>query len=626
MKNLINELKERKIRKWLAIYLSSAITIIGVVNVFSGRYNWPSFIFDTLVFSLLFGLLSTIFLSWFHGKEQPQKFKIIEIIIQSSLILGLLFTIYFKVDFGKKKIENHNNKVIAVLPFTDFNETKDNQFFADGITDDILTQLSKISDFKVISRTSVMKYKNTKLNLEEIAKELGAGSILEGSVRTSGNKIRIVGQLIDASSDTHLWSETYDRELNDIFKIQTEISEKIAEALNAKLLPIEKELIETNKTDNFDAYIYYSKGRHEYFNFSNDENEKAIEFFKKAIKIDSNYALAFAGLAEALVQKVLKYNGHKELYDSSITLSSKALTINSKLPEAYKALATAHKGLGNEDAAIHYYKRAIELNPNYWDAILNYGQILLTKNKYDEAFYWISKAHNLAPDNIVGLISLSMVYKALNCYSNSIDWANKALALQTNQTFNAFLNSHLADLYLNTGDYSNARKYFKKNMELDSTLSSYWYLGGRIEIAAGNYGTAKKYLDKYLNDKNNYPEYYYAFVLLKIGKIDSAKIILEHELNSYKTYFESEKQTLNIYNIAFAEIFSILNDKEKAFDWWEKGITENFIDIKRITQYPYFENLKNDSRYVKLLESMKTKIREYNNKIKESSPEFKICN
>ncbi len=625
MKNLLIELNKRKFRKWTTIYISTSITIIGVANVFSGRYNWPTYIFDILVITLLFGFASSLIIIWFHGESKNQKINFSEIFIHTIIIAGLLSVIFFSVDFGAKKTGNMNKKTIAVLPFSDFNETKENEFFADGITDDILTQLSKISELKVISRTSVMKYKNSKMNLEDIARELGAGSILEGSVRTSGNKIRIVSQLIDASNDTHLWSETYDRELNDIFNIQSEISEKIAEALNSKLLPLEKEIIESQYTENFDAYLYYSKGRHEYFNYSMEENEKAIEFFNKAIKIDSNYALAIAGLAEAIEQKVLKYNGNVELYDSAMNLSKKALKINPNLPEAYKSLATAFNGLGKEDQSLLYYRKAIELNPNYWDAILNYGQILLSKNKFDEAFFWISKAQKLAPDNLIGLISLSIIYKNLNCYSNAIDWATKALNLQPNKTFVSFLNSHLAELYLNTGEFSKARKYFRKTVELDSSWSAYWYLGGKIEISAGNFKKAKTYLDKYLKDSTNYPEYYYAYVLLKIGKTETANNILQKELKSYLEYFQNEKQINNTYYISLAEIYAILNDKEKAFEWWQKGIANDYLDIKRITQFPYFDNLKSDARYFKMLKLMNSKINDLKRKIEIHSPNSIVC-
>ena len=625
MNKLIEEIKVRKIRKWLAIYVSTGITIVGVTNLISTRYNWSTYIFDIILFTLLFGIAGVIVFAWFHGKEGKQKIKLMEIVLQTILFIGLIVTLYYGIDFGKKKIDTTNRKVIAVLPFTDFNETKENEFFADGITDDILTQLSKISDLKVISRTSVMKYKKTSMNISDIAKELGAGTILEGSVRTLGNKIRIVSQLIDAANDVHIWSETYDRELSDIFKVQSEISEEITAALHSTLLPLEKEQIGINRTDNIDAYIYYLKGKHEYFKYSKNDNEKAIEFFKMAINIDSNYALAYAGLAEAYGQRVLKYSESKEWFDSAMVLSKRALSINPSIPEVYKALATAYSGLGKNNLAMSNYKKAIKLNPNYWDAILNYGQMLLSKSQYDEAFYWISRAHRLAPDNIAGMISLSMAYKNLDCYNEAISWANKAILLQPNHTFNTLLNYYLSELYLNIGDHSNAYKFFNKTIELDSNYVSSWYLGGRIETVAGNYKMSKKYFEKNLRTPDSYPEYFYAFVLLKLNEIDSAKVILANELEIYKEYFETETPGSNFDFIAFAEIYSILNEKENAFKWWKKAIDNNYIDIKRVQQYPYFENIKNDHMYKSMILLMQNKIDSYKNNIRKNYPDFKIC-
>ncbi len=218
-----------------------------------------------------------------------------------------------------------------------------------------------------------------------------------------------------------------------------------------------------------------------------------------------------------------------------------------------------------------------------------------------------------------------MVYKNLDCYKEAISWANKAMSLQPNHTFDAFLNAYISDLYLNVGDFSNARKHFNKTFELDSNWFSGWYLGGRIETAAGNYKTAKIYFDKHLKMDGNYPEYFYAFPLLKINLIDSAKTILADELKLYKEFFETETPISNFDYIAFAEIYSILNDKEKAFEWWRKAIDNNYIDVKRIKQYPYFENIKHDPRYKLMIDLMQKKIRSYKDKIKNKHPELNIC-
>lgn len=622
MKFILQELKERKFKKWLTIYISTAITTIGVVHLLSIRYSWPNYIFDIIFLTLLFGIVSIGLIAWFHGKEGRQKIKPIEFIFQSILILSLFLTLYFSIDFGNKPREKTNNKVIAVLPFNNFNETKESEFFADGITDDVLTQLSKISDLKVISRTSVMKYKDTDMNISEISSELGAGTILEGSVRKIGNKIRIVGQLIDANNDVHIWSETYDREIEDVFEIQTDIAERIAAALHAKLLPLEKKLIERKSTENIDAYTFYLKGKHHYYNYTEEENEKAIGFYKKALKIDSNYALALAGLSEAYGQKVSKYWQSDDWLDSSLVLSKKALEINSDLAEAYKALASSYQAKEEHELALTNYQRAIELNPNYWSAILNYGQVKTFLGYHDEALYWIRRANDLTPNDIFGIVSLGMVYKSLNCDSSAIQWTRKALALEPEHRF---ATSYLGELYLGMGDFENAKKYFQRSIQIDSNWVFGWFLGGRIEAAQNNNEQAKEYYDKYMTITDTSPEWFYAHTLMQLDRTDSAKIILQEEVKDYSEYLAENEHTQVFNYMALAEIYALLNDKNNSFKLWKNAIDKGYTDISRIKYFPYLDNIKEDPRYNRLFDLMQNKIDSIKLEVEIQFPDYAEC-
>ncbi len=196
-----------------------------------------------------------------------------------------------------------DRKSVAVLPFQNLSPDPENAFFADGMTEDILTQLSKIRDLKVISRSSVMRYKGTQKPIQTIAAELGVGAVLEGSVRRAGSRVRIVGQLIDARTDEHLWAETYDRELKDVFAIQSEVAQQIAAALRATLSPAEKKRIEQNPTRNLAAYDQYLKGRELYYRYRKADNESALGLFQKALELDPGFALAYAGLGDAYAQR-----------------------------------------------------------------------------------------------------------------------------------------------------------------------------------------------------------------------------------------------------------------------------------------------------------------------------------
>jgi non-specific serine/threonine protein kinase len=248
-------------------------------------------------------------------------------VFSAALVVLALLVGYF---LFLPKIASIDKKSIAVLPFTNLSGSKEDEYFSDGITEDIIIQLTKIADLRVISRTSVMQYKSAYKNVRDIGKELDIATVLEGRVRRAGNQVRVAAQLIDANNEELLWAETYDKEMTEIFAIQTDIAQQIAIALKAKLSSPEKEQIKKKPTGSITAYDYYLKGREYYYRHNKEGYEMAGSYFAKALEIDSTYALAYAGMADACAQKAL--------LDSAITLSRRAISIDSSLPEAYKAL------------------------------------------------------------------------------------------------------------------------------------------------------------------------------------------------------------------------------------------------------------------------------------------------
>jgi TolB-like protein/Tfp pilus assembly protein PilF len=620
------EIKVRKVRKWLTIYTSTALTILGVTHLFSLRYDLPSYIFDSVLIILAFGLINTIVISWFHGKDGSNKISTVEVIIHSAVLACIItaFIVFISFPSEENIIDIHANS-IAVLPFHNLSDSKEDEYFSDGVTEDILTNLSKISELKVISRTSVMKYKNVNKNIREIGRELGVETILEGSIRRSGERIRLVAQLIDASNDSHIWSETYERELKDIFSIQSEIAEKIAAALQTNLLPLEKELIETNSTDNIDAYTFYLKGRHYYYNYTDEDNNRAIELFNKALEVDSNYALALAGLADAYNQRVGKYWYSDVWYDSALVLSKKALKLNPNLPEGYKAIALTYDNLGERELAIVNYERAIRLNPNFASAMLNYGLIKFNVGEYDNALYWFKRVISLEPDNIWGIISLAKVYRLLMCDSLAIQWGRKAVSLDPENTFTLML---LSDIYLYTGNFKEAKASINKSLALDDKLLLSWFFNSQIETVLGNHKLSKEYMDNNIKlAQTSDPEYFYAYTLLQLNNKEKAMKILEDEKQEYIDFFNDSPNAASTmdYN-ALAEIYAILSENEKAYEAWEKAVEKGWVDIKRNTLFPYFENLRGEPEYNKLISIMQTKINSFKSGIKNKYPEYEICN
>jgi tetratricopeptide (TPR) repeat protein len=392
--------------------------------------------------------------------------------------------------------------------------------------------------------------------------------------------------------------------------------------LETNLLPLEKKLIESTGTENIDAYTFYLKGRDYYYNYNAEDNDRAIELFNRALDVDSNYALALAGLADAYNQRVGKFGYSMEWYDSALYLSKKALKINPNLAEGYKAIGLTYDNLGETELALTNYERAIKLNPNFASAILNYGQINLFAGKYDEAFYWFRRANSLEPDNIWVIISIGNVYKYLRCYDLSIEWGKKAVSLDPENTYILMI---LGDLYFNSGNVEEAKKYINKSISINNEWVLGWFFNGMMEAASGNYKLSKEYLDKYMKLANvDDPEYFYAYNLLKLNKIDPAMKILEEEKEEYIQYLKDYPNSIMDYN-ALAEIHAILNEKEKAFETWENAIEKGWLDIGRNTLYPYFENLKNEPEYQRLLNMMQDKVEKLKSSIKTEYPEYEIC-
>ena len=309
-------------------------------------------------------------------------------------------------------------KSIAVLPFTNLGGNKDDDYFGDGITEDLLTQLAQISELKVISRTSVMQYKGTKKSMREIARELGVAHILEGSVRRGDKQFRINAQLIDAERDEHLWAKTYDRDIRDILAVQSEVTREISTSLKARLLASETAQIDKHAQGNADAYVLYLKGLYAVQpSADTDPNkfEPAAEYFRQVIALDANSPLGYIGMARYHIQKARRGIAALENYADSEKFVLKALAVDNSSAEAYIMLALL-RGLGqwNWKEAELAAKRAIELNPGNSEAWDTYRAMYLEPTgRLEEAVVAQKRAISLDPRNSLLGLRLANLYKEL---------------------------------------------------------------------------------------------------------------------------------------------------------------------------------------------------------------------
>lgn len=327
--------------------------------------------------------------------EKP-KLSVKKVLIGISLVVAFLLIAYYAGAFKNENVLT--DKSIAVLPFENLSTDDDAEIFRDGITEDILTQLSKIKDLHVISRTSVTQYKETKKSISEIAKELNVSYILEGSIRKYGNDVRITAQLIDAKNDKHLWVEKYDKTLTNIFSVQTEISKEIVDALKVNLSFEELQGLSNVPTQNIEAYKLFLKGRNEADKRNKESLAKSILLYKEAIALDPNYAAAYAEIANSIYLET--YYSNRDPVEASQLATDyleKAEKINDKVSRIYSVRGLINNIEGNHEAADIAFKKAIKLSPNDLTARNQYSTYFFYTGQYKKQLEQAEIAYRLDP-------------------------------------------------------------------------------------------------------------------------------------------------------------------------------------------------------------------------------------
>src|SRR6266705_1227532 len=354
MSGFFEEVKRRKVYSVAVAYVIAAGGIIQLSSAAFPAWELPNWSLRLVIVLLLIGFPIALILAWaFDITSQGVRAtpapaapgshlqRNVLMLVATGIIISAAAGFFLLPRAAAHKVD----KSIAVLPFENLSDEKENAYFADGVQDDILTNLSKIGDLKVISRTSVMSYRgNGTRNAREVGKALGVATLLEGSVRRAGNRVRVSVQLINANNDEHIWAEDYDRDLTDVFAIQTDLARKIASALQAKLSPNENARLDRQPTKDSDAYLLYVQA-HDYANRKDRFREtslKAEELFEQAIKLDPNFALAFAGLS--MVQSWLYHEAEPTpaRREKARLNANEALRLQPDLPEGHLALGFSY--------------------------------------------------------------------------------------------------------------------------------------------------------------------------------------------------------------------------------------------------------------------------------------------
>lgn len=318
-------------------------------------------------------------------------------------------------------------KAIAVLPFDNISSDKENEYFGDGLTEELIANLSRLKDMRVISRTTTMQYKGTKKDIQSIGRELGARYIMEGSVRKFQDDLRITAQLIDVESDEQLWAETFKGKLADVFDIQEKVSKQIVDALMMKLTPLEKIVLEKRSTVNPEAFDCYLRARDFLTKRTKNTINFAIQLFQKAIELDTRYAGAYAGLGEAYAHLYQNFESKSIWLDKAIESCLKAITYDSSLSDAYSALALAYFYKKANEEAFAAGQKAIELDPHNFNGYWILGRIYHSTDKDKEAIELFKKVVELSPDFFTAYMDLQIAYDRLGEKDKGKEILNESL-------------------------------------------------------------------------------------------------------------------------------------------------------------------------------------------------------
>jgi len=390
---LFQELKRRKVVSVVVAYAIAAAGVMQVADVVAPRMNMPDNAVSLVILLALVGLPVVAALAWLYDVVPDPGGR------RSAAPAEPAAPRAVAPAAAQPAAGRASPQAVAVLPFLNLSADQDNEFFADGVTEDVIAHLSKINALRVISRTSVLPFKQREQGLREIGAALGAGTLLEGSVRRVGTRVRIAAQLVDLESNQYLWAETYDRELTDVFAIQTDVALHIAAALRAQLSPSERTRIQKEPTSNLHAYQLYLQGRQSRVRYTVDGLRESITYFERAIELDPDYALAFAGIAMAYEElgeagAVPPGEAYRRAREAAIT----ALSLDPELAEAHCILGQL-KAVWDFDwpAAEQDFKRALELSPSNADAWDLYGRLCSAQGRHDESVAMERRAFELDP-------------------------------------------------------------------------------------------------------------------------------------------------------------------------------------------------------------------------------------
>jgi adenylate cyclase len=452
-----------------------------------------------------------------------------------------------------------SGKSIAVLPFLNMSADKGDEYLSDGVSEELIAALSKITGLQVKARTSSFAFKGKNEDIQQIGELLHVSYLLEGSVARAGNKLRITAQLIQASDGNHLWSDTYDREMQDIFAVRSEVAQQVAQTLKIRLLGEDKKRLDKKPTENIEAYNLYRQGRYYAEKFSQDGFKKALGFYQQAIEKDPHFALAYAGMADNYVLAADLYIPPREAFPKAKEAALKAIELDDNLAEAHASLGFVHFHYDWDWAAAEKeFKRALALNPQSAQAHIHYTDYLVGMARFNEAYDQGRHALEIDPVSPLSNLVLGWAFLSGGRIADAIQQFSKAVELNPND---ALARTWLGRAYLGKGMGQRAIEEMEVAHRLDP--------GDSIVLGFLGYG--------------------YAVTGRRADALKTLETLDEMEKKHYAS------------RIARVYVYAGLGDKDKAFEWLEKAYQERSDSLAWFRKAPESKSLQSDPRFAVLM-------------------------
>jgi len=563
-------LRRRKVVQWGIAYAAGAWGLLQGLQFVAETYEWPSRVLKLSTLALLIGLPIVLVLAWYHGDRGEQRMSRVELTIITLLFVlgGGIFWLYERDDETPTVADRRDvapappapvvapAKSIAVLPFLNMSGDAGNEYFADGLAEELLNLLAKIPDLRVAARSSAFKFKGEKINVQHVAAQLNVAHVLEGSVRKSGNKVRITAQLIKAADGYHLWSETYDRTLDDIFVVQDDIAGEVVKALQVTLLGTA--LATRSKPQDSEAYNLALQGRYFLERDGQKDLERAIDYFRQSLKRDSRYAPAWAGLSQAYVRQAGKgYIPVADGYPRAREAAEKALALDPQLADAHLAMGSIHNRFDWDWAAADAsFRRAFALAPGDARVLASFAFQAMIFGRWDEA----------------------------------LDATNKAIE---RDPLRASHYRHLGEILEALNRDTEAESAFRKALEIDPgsgvghlTIGRSLLLQGKPEAALQEIQQEKDEIWRLAG----LPFVYHA--LGRRSESDAALAALKSKYGGEMAY-------------QIAEVHAFRGEADQAFEWLERAYDQRDSGVSQIKFGRMFRTLVDDPRYKAFLKKLK---------------------